>query len=658
MATSTTKACPYKPLDLGGKAIRVLKLFSSDDRNSEIRCQIEHVDLDTKPVYEALSYTWGDANDRREIQIDGIQVSVTANLETALHYLRQTPDIKPHRTLWDDAVCINQGDHAEKACQIRMMYEIYASAAAVIAWTGEASESDNVAEAFRAAIALKDAINLCWTRLNLRPSSENMNMPSARALLQVAKFRPLEYNWDSLWRFLQRPYFTRVWVVQELYAATEAEEERGNSGAHICCGVMVLRAKVLRTVALWLTMITPNLVGPLSLLTVTDVGGMAQFNRIANIVHSFDRYRQMDGTFVSGITMMVASIPLVMEKNPQITTLSMASTFAATELRDKVYALLGLLGDEYKDFPIDYRDDIETVYQTLTYTIIAHHNNLRVLNGNRSQPSWKRIQASWTMDPYQVSIGLPDGFPEEKLYRTGGTEPIVTAWDKQAKTLTVRGLILTRLATVQGPFGHGLRSVLPQVKTIFSKLRADPVAFEKAWKTAVRVNGGLASDLFKVVDYFADEIPGCITVASHLWRPITSPVLEAFYTRLSGGSSDTTIKADDGMIMEELATMFEADTDVGKPKVRGFLDRLAKSLADRCFCVAESGGYYILGPYGSQPGDVVAVFVGEKKPYVLRERGGGRFELVGDAFVSGIMAGELFGGGNEEEIAIEMVVLV
>jgi hypothetical protein len=144
---------PRKPLDSGGRSIRVLRLLSADDRSADIECQIEHVDLNEDPFYEALSYTWGDANDRREIQIDGHRVSVSANLEVALRSLRHEHHVGPSRVLWVDALCINQDDLTEKATQIRMMYEIYASAATVLAWTGEAS--DDVNKAFEAAVALQ-----------------------------------------------------------------------------------------------------------------------------------------------------------------------------------------------------------------------------------------------------------------------------------------------------------------------------------------------------------------------------------------------------------------------------------------------------------------------------------------------------------------------
>jgi hypothetical protein len=680
---------PYKPLDSGGRAIRVLKLLSADDFSSEIECQIEHVDLDEDPFYEALSYTWGDANDRKEIQIDGHRVSVTANLEVALRYLRHKHHVGPFRVLWADALCINQDDLTEKAAQIRMMYEIYASAAAVMAWTGEAS--DDVDKAFEAAMALNKAFKACGRKVS------GGGLPSIGMLLKTAEFRFEEYDWDPLWRFLQRPYFTRVWIVQELHAAAKGAQERGKAGAVICCGATGLRAKVLQMVCLWFASETP---------VSADVAGRVHMLERIRAIHrrdallaklladnlrTLDRYRKEDGSVLPGINMLLASIPKVKELHPQMLTLALASKFAATEPRDKVYALLGLFGEEYKDFPIDYSEDVETVYQTLTYAMITKEQSLRVLSGNRSHPSWQRMQASWTLNPCQVSIDLPGGFPEDKLYRAGGAQPPVTAWDKQAKTLTVRGLRLTSLETVTGPFRRGLHSVLTLAKTIFPALNTHTYAdlFEKAWKTALRVADGLRYEEFGVTDFFAKDTPGYQAVASRLWAtPPLLPlpaVVEEFHPLLSDNSRAANAAADEAitiMLASALAdhlTRLPPDDDnssnsnngsgggggggaggfaVKEATSRKFLARLAKSLEDRCFCVAESGGYYVLGPYGSRPGDVVAVFVGEKKPYILREKKDGLFELVGDVFVSGVMAGELFESGELGGLTLEMLTLV
>ena len=235
----------------------MLKVLSSRERNSQIQCQIDHVDLDDNPSFEALSYTWGDADDPRTIQIDSHLVSITANLEVALRNLRHNPGVQPYRVLWVDAVCINQLDLAEKSSQIRMMYEIYASASPVIAWTGEAS--DGVEKAFQAATALANAIFACLSS----PAEGNTSMPSFIAVAERFTFHGL--NWDSLWSFLQRPYFTRIWIVQELSASVvTTARETWVGGAIVYAGPTTIKAMDLMTVSSWINAVNPQFTDILS----------------------------------------------------------------------------------------------------------------------------------------------------------------------------------------------------------------------------------------------------------------------------------------------------------------------------------------------------------------------------------------------------------
>jgi hypothetical protein len=52
-------------------------------------------------------------------------------------------------------------------------------------------------------------------------------------------------------------------------------------------------------------------------------------------------------------------------------------------------------------------------------------------------------------------------------------------------------------------------------------------------------------------------------------------------------------------------------------------------------------GYLGLGSKFIRPGDMVMVLFGADVPVVLRETGDGRYTLIGEAFVSGIMYGEI-----------------
>ena len=51
----------YKPLDCKKREIRLIRLHAAADIKSQISCDVTTVSLNDNPVYEALSYVWGNA---------------------------------------------------------------------------------------------------------------------------------------------------------------------------------------------------------------------------------------------------------------------------------------------------------------------------------------------------------------------------------------------------------------------------------------------------------------------------------------------------------------------------------------------------------------------------------------------------------------------
>lgn len=78
--------------------------------------------------YVALSYTWGDVNDTRNIVLNGHPTAVGANLESALRVLRHKQPIKVGYKIWVDALCINQRDIVERGQEVKRMRKIYKQA--------------------------------------------------------------------------------------------------------------------------------------------------------------------------------------------------------------------------------------------------------------------------------------------------------------------------------------------------------------------------------------------------------------------------------------------------------------------------------------------------------------------------------------------------
>lgn len=143
--------------------------------------------------YEALSYTWAGEILSEPLLCNGNVIGITHNLAMALRYLRFRE--KP-RYLWIDALCINQVDNDEKARQIREIQRIFGRAFTVIAWIGE--EAQTTASAFK---ALKALTARAAPEKFMRASSESREV------------------YEGLADLAQRPWLSRVWVVQEVHAA-------------------------------------------------------------------------------------------------------------------------------------------------------------------------------------------------------------------------------------------------------------------------------------------------------------------------------------------------------------------------------------------------------------------------------------------------------
>lgn len=83
--------------------------------------------------YEVVSYVWGAKCEGLSILCDERSISVTKNCDEMLRYLRRHDG---ERTLWVDAICIDQGSDTEKSTQVALMGHIYKSAFKVTIWFG------------------------------------------------------------------------------------------------------------------------------------------------------------------------------------------------------------------------------------------------------------------------------------------------------------------------------------------------------------------------------------------------------------------------------------------------------------------------------------------------------------------------------------------
>ena len=109
--------------------------------------------LDSSPTYEALSFTWGFAEHKQPIILDGANTEISQNLSVALQYLRNPREA---RTLWVDAICIDQDDPYQKSYQVRLMGEIYRRASRVLIWLGPEVHGGEYSVEILSSLSLED----------------------------------------------------------------------------------------------------------------------------------------------------------------------------------------------------------------------------------------------------------------------------------------------------------------------------------------------------------------------------------------------------------------------------------------------------------------------------------------------------------------------
>ena len=150
-----------------------------------------HRSLDESPLYNALSYYWGAAGRLATILLDGVEVIIR---DTLHRFLRRLNSHLNPILVWLDALCINQDDISERNWQVSLMQEIYESAARVFAWLGEGDADCRFA--------------MRYARL-IRQERNELRTVHPNAVAQYS---------EQL--FLQ-PYWSRIWVVQEVVLARQ-----------------------------------------------------------------------------------------------------------------------------------------------------------------------------------------------------------------------------------------------------------------------------------------------------------------------------------------------------------------------------------------------------------------------------------------------------
>lgn len=417
--TSYNPSSVYEKYELNKSEFRLLSLHPAKSKMDDIHCTMFKSTFkeypEQKPWYKALSYTWGDATIRRIIFVNGHLFSITLNLYNALRYLR---DSTHHKLLWIDAICINQMDLEEKTHQVGMMKTIYSTAYQVLVWLGE-SDKD-----IRLAMALfKHAEGKSSDGLSNFLTSMDQSSPF----------------WTALDKFFRKPWWSRVWVAQEIIVANKPPPLGSSRGwvdkpPLIGCGRKWASWIAVRVAMFDLGNRQLERGGFLSNpLAIVQFGLMARAYASSDGEHEEDRQRwsRLDNLF------------------------NATSNRDTSQPHDKVFALLGIANSgASKDVRVDYSLPYSVTYQQAMVHVLKSSSDLSFLvsvvhpRAQNTVPSWCVDFSVLNWNDYSDACGLWS-MPGKLVTGASGTQSkSKILHDPDEGTLEVWGNIVGRVQHV------------------------------------------------------------------------------------------------------------------------------------------------------------------------------------------------------------------
>ena len=272
---------------ISGDEIRLLR-FVTPFHHKETRLELKCYSRSQAPQYLALSYAWGDELPSYTVTINHCRTLIRTSLWQFFQHLAHDGSTDYY---WIDALCINQQDIDERNAQVGRMGETYFQARRVKVWLGPATQYTS---------ALFDADAAHFETVGLDPTNAE-----CEAVKDIAS----------------RPYWSRMWIVQELLLAQSVE---------VLCGEHVLTWERFSTALMSVLEMAPNRV---------------DWNELRH--HPIVRFIGSEGVYHFTRSDRTSLLWLLVDYGKA----------SCTDPKDKVFALLGLLdGAERKLLPDNFPD--------------------------------------------------------------------------------------------------------------------------------------------------------------------------------------------------------------------------------------------------------------------------------------------------------------
>jgi hypothetical protein len=572
-----------------------------------------------QPVwYTALSYVWGAPVFDQNISFENGSISITSSLASALHHLRST---EHGIFLWIDQICINQPDLMEKVQQIPLMGLIYTHATNTVIWLGDDDGSD--------PILAFDTMETVYARLQ---GTDAQVLPSSD--FERLSFPPeMDRAWWTVRQLLRRPWFGRLWTIQEAILSRNLYLKCGQAEA--CWDDFAAWCYCLNDTGLlgWLTAKSE---------LDEEHGGIVSMSPLppkgAEVVNSIQADR-------------IQSLTLV-QKEILLRMLVSTRYAQATELKDKVYGVFGIADSNIVP---DYSPDksVRDVYHEACLTQLPQFQYELLSCVDHKIP----LQPSWVPDwsTPRVTEALGCSTKAWTLYCAGG-RPVISQYPKFALSDDKRAVTLSG-KVFDAIFSLSCVSSNPVLNIDDAQANQELASYVNMARNTHNTDAYPAADVSVYEAFLQTLVAGRDGSGVAPPSPDHSEVFSLILDSTTGkkpslpGQTYSPRRETGHFTLSNLKTRKPAKT------LEDFQIAYHSALKMRRFAVTTKG-YFALVPRGARLGDEVVVLDKACVPFVVRRKEGlkgGMYELLGEAYVHGIMKGEVM---DMEDIELEDVTLV
>jgi hypothetical protein len=390
-----------------------------------------------------------------------------------------------------------------------------------------------------------------------------------------------------VWLF-SRPWFERMWVVQEVNAIANITVLCGNVG--ISWDHLGLAAAFI----------------PTTWFDIEDIDGLFDETHIKNA----DKMRHRSA----------------LEKWTVYQIMSYTSTFRATDPRDQIYGKLGLHAFARSGMLVepDYDKSVKQVFVDFAITGINHFHNLDILSFAGSEnaqkdgmPSWV---PSWSENLVMRSILVQFG---DWNWNADGGERQENLAIIDGDTLFVKGIVLDRVRRIIPLDPEGWRQK-------YAKNTQN--ALYQLWQQEGHAGGFKGNDLSQIEDAKFLGLAASIVAGAH------DPYHRGRLTGDWASFQDEVISYIKLSVMDEHEKSYSAYSKTDQAwfeyRYRAYACTAGRVLFE------TSSGYVGLGPQSLQQDDSVCVLYGGKVPFIQRQKND-HYTFIGESYVHGFMDGEV-----------------